>query len=119
MKGPSLKIKLLINPEIKVGDTVKLIDGSGLSLDPNQYPNAKKLYIVHSYPEYGFHSPLKTYEYKVIETGINDYVIEGALGKTAYLQDILITCNGVKLRTFSKSVVKVYNKRAVLLNIDK
>ena len=53
----SFKIKKLINKNIKVGDTVKIVDGSGISLKNNYN---KKIYIVNYYPELtGSNSNLK------------------------------------------------------------
>jgi len=102
MKSKSLKIKRLIDTEIKKGDTVRLIDGSGLTHISIEQP----FYIVRPYPEVtGEDKELEIIEAKVIETNITDYVTEGVCNN-CYLQDIIIKVGNAKFRTYSKSVAK-------------
>jgi len=100
----SLKLRTLINPEIKVGDKVHLIDGSGLtSID---FPD-NDFYIIYAY-ENLTKDPciLKNIESEVIEVGVNEYVSQGSCS-TAYVQDIVIKAGEVKFRTCSNFVIKI------------
>ena len=95
-----------VNSEIKKGDIVKLIDGSGLSLKENElYSNNKNHYIVFEYPELGFELPLKEYHFIVVETNITNRVGGGSYDYK-YLQDIIVECNGIQFRTASDFVSK-------------
>lgn len=97
----SFKIKKLINKNIKVGDTVKIVDGSGISLKNNYN---KKIYIVNYYPELtGSNSNLKDINATVVKTGVKNYVCEGVSG-FSFRQDVVIKIGNSEFRTFSKSL---------------
>lgn len=92
-----------INPEIKKGDKVRLIDGSGLTC-AKEYK--EQICIVFPYEEItGSKLPLRELTFTVTRTGIKDLVCSGVLG-TVYLQDIELEYNGVKFYNCSKFVSK-------------
>lgn len=101
------KLKFFINPDIKEGDIVQLIDGSGLHHDKLD----DKLFIVFSYPElFDSNEILKNLEFKVIKTNIKDRIstpVNHIYASFSFLLDIEIENNGVKLRTCSKFVTKI------------
>lgn len=102
MRKRSFKIKKYINPEIMVGDKVRLTDGSALTCNKLE----KDVYIANSYPELGIRGRLKDYDATVKEVGVTDRFCPGAFG-SGYLQDIVISINGVDFRTTSSCVTKV------------
>ena len=108
MKEYSYTLKSNINPDIKVGDKVNLIDGSGLTLNIDQYYHkAKQYFIVNSYPEAtGLNETLKDCEATVIKTGIVDKISLGCI-YWAYIQDVLIKVGNVEFRTCSQFVTKI------------
>ena len=85
MKG-SIKVNDYINPNIKTGDIVEIIDGSSLSLEGSN----DDYYIVYNYPELGIFKKLKECKFKVIATGVTDQINLSACEGQAYLQDIII-----------------------------
>ena len=96
-----LKLSRRINKDIKVGDTVRLTDGSGLTFDGD-----KKL-IIYSDPEItGSELKLLDLDFKVVETNVKDS-IAASVCNTFYLQDIAIEINGKIFRTCSSFVKKV------------
>lgn len=100
----TLKADNQINPEIKKGDVVKFIDGSSLSSDLVKNEN---LYIVNSYPQYfKSYESIEYIEGIVIEVGITDKYATGVVDNI-YLQDIVVSLNGFKVRTSSMHVKKV------------
>lgn len=100
MKTGSLEIRTLINKEIKKGDTVRLIDGSGLS----HIESTEAFYIIYAYyNETGLNQALKHIDAEVLEVGVCDYCVLGA-AKNVYLQDIVIKIGNAKFRTSSKFV---------------
>jgi len=98
----SRRIKKYIDPTIKVGDKIKIIDGSGLTVE-----SGKKVYIVYPYFEITKSNlNLQAIDGEVVETNINNYVSEGAV-ETCYLQDIIIKLGEGTFRTCSEFVKKV------------
>ena len=101
MKKESFKIRNLINPSIKIGDVVKLLDGSGLTCDEIQYP-----IIVRAYPDV-LESTRRIENLIAVVVGINQEYVTSPSFNEVYLQDISITINGILFRTASQFVVKV------------
>jgi hypothetical protein len=100
------KLQRLIDSEIKQGDLVKLVDGSGLTDELG-----KKLYIIHEYEEItGSSQKLEDIEWIVDEVGIDDIICDDYVPtarKIYYIQDIVVTNGICKLRTASKLVKKI------------
>jgi len=99
-------IKHYIDPTIKVGDIVRLIDGSALTHEE------KKCHIVFSYPKLtGIHKKLKFIDCIVLKVNItNKIAIDPSFTrntKIVYLQDIKIKCGNAVFRTSSGMVSKV------------
>ena len=101
MKKKSFKIRKLINPSIKIGDVVKLVDGSGLTCDEIQYP-----IIVRDYPDV-LESTRRIENLIAIVVGIGQEYVTNPSYDEVYLQDISITINGILFRTASQFVAKV------------
>jgi hypothetical protein len=96
-----LHLRRCINKDIKVGDTVKIVDGSGLT------HNGKRKYIYSSYESATKSKlPLSEMYFKVVETNVEDKISETANPKTFYLQDLAIEFKGVVFRTCSAFVRK-------------
>ena len=74
--------------DLKVNQTVKLVDGSSLtSIDAN---GLYDVYIVNSYPKLtGINGELKTLKALVIETNLKNHICSGVIGN-GYIQDTLI-----------------------------
>ena len=90
-----------INPSVKVGDKVKLIDGSGLT-PKNKYH--KDIYIVYQYPDItGSQKMLKELVFTVTKTNITNLVCTSSLDGV-YLQDIEIEFDGHIFYTCSEFV---------------
>ncbi len=88
---------------IKVGDKVKLRDGSGLSVKDK---DDMYVVIICSYHTLtGSLQPLKDLTATVIEVGLEDTV--SITDHSAYIQDIIIDINGCKFRTPSEFVYNV------------
>jgi hypothetical protein len=99
MGKASLKLKKYINPQIKVGDKVKLIDGSALS----HIKLKGDFYIVDSYPEItGEDALLKDIVGEVVKTKVKNSGCFGAFD--IYVQDIVVKLGKAKFRTCSKMV---------------
>lgn len=97
------KIERYIDSSIKVGDFVKMIDGSALSCDKN---NESEMFIVKAYPKLtGFQGTLKELNAEVVRVGITDNICMGVCGKV-YLQDIEIRIGDTIFRTASRLVTK-------------
>lgn len=89
----------------KVGDTVRIIDGSALTCDKSE----TDIYIVFSYPELtGNDTELKQLDFKIKQLGINNHFC-GGVGNKIYRQDALIEYNGVEFRTNSQALFKQEN----------
>jgi len=100
----TFEIKTHIDKDIKKGDLVYLIDGSGLSTYETE---GQELFIVRSYPKLtNSNSLLKELLFKVIETDVKTNVCMGVLG-CVRIQDIIIEINKTKFRTCSQFVKKV------------
>lgn len=105
----SFELFTYVDEKIKIGDRVKLFDGSALSLkEDEQYSNNEDHHIVFGYPNLGFDLPLKEYSFVVLETNIKNRV-GGGSDDFKYLQDIIVECNGIKFRTASKFVKQFNN----------
>lgn len=100
--GKSLKIERYINPDIKVGDKVRIKDGSALHCIT--YPD--RSFIIHNpYEEvFGVPDPMWDLPFTVVEANVEDYIDTFEICNTAYLQDIVVEYNGVQFRTCSKFV---------------
>lgn len=97
MKKITLEINERINPKVKEGDIVRLIDGSGLSCVDSD----SDFYIVYSYPEVtGINEQLKHIDAEVLKIGVEDRCVCGS-GDWAYKQDIVIKIGSAKFRTCS------------------
>lgn len=98
--------------DLQVGDTVKLIDGSGLVLVDSEKDTSNRThecYIVNAYPEKtGSSLPLKGIECEVLKVGEEGFFAKGALN-TIYKLDILIKCGEALLRTSSQFVRVIDN----------
>lgn len=107
MKNYSYRLEEHIDNKIKVGDVVKLTDGSALTLKKAQVGDKGEFHIVHSYPLFtGKEEILKDIECMVVETGVEDYVCMGVLD-IVRIQDIVVQCGNAKFRTCSKFVKKL------------
>ncbi len=103
----TLKIVNLVKQDLEVGDLVRLIDGSSLSL--NIKNPSETYYIIKSYFSVtGNSNHLEEIECKVLKVDIEDCYIEGAY-ESLYKQDILIKVGAAEFRTHS-SMVKKINK---------
>lgn len=101
-------IKEYIDPEIKVGDIVRVTDGSTLSTkDTSKY--TEDLYIVYDYPELtGSNLPIKELDAIVIETGVKDKVIVTSINFHVFIykQDIVLQIGETEFRCASQLVTK-------------
>ena len=104
----SFIIEKYIDDNIKVGDIVHLFDGSALTLHEDNVTKETEgdYFIPYNYPALGFKKPLKSYNWKVVETNITDRVASGVINNV-YLQDIIVECQGIKFRTSSGMVTKI------------
>lgn len=103
----SSTLKTYINPNIQLGDRVKLIDGSALSCDTHK----EDLYIVFSYPALtGSESTIKDMEGIVVEINVQDRILNSRGLSMAYLQDIVVSLGKANFRTCSKFVMKIQNE---------
>jgi len=102
----TLTLSSHINLKIKLNDKVRLIDGSGLTHYDNN--DIDELYIVLSYPKITkSERHLKDLIFEVDEIGLKTNVCTGY--NCAYIQDIVVSFNGVKFRTCSAFVENVNN----------
>ncbi len=96
------ELEYYIDPTIEVGDKVRMIDGSGLSIANS----SEEVYVVDSYPELlGTDRLLKNLIATVIAVGVETNGINGY--KTIYIQDIQIQIGEVVFNTCSQFVSKV------------
>lgn len=103
MSKVTLSIVEYINPAIKAGDKVRIVDGS--SLTPLNYVK-KDFYIVNSYPNLtGTGLKLEEITGEVIFTGIKNSVCTSY--DRAYLQDCVIQLGNGLFRTCSQFLKKV------------
>jgi hypothetical protein len=103
MNKKQYQIQKHINPEIQIGDMVRLIDGSGLT----HSSNVQDVYIILGYPQLvGSNLPLNVLDFKVVNTGITDLACGGVYDKV-YLQDIEIEYEGSIFYTCSKFVSRL------------
>lgn len=102
MDNKSKKIKRCINPDIKVGDIVRVWDGSGLSCDKSE----EQIYIILPYFNLtGSSEALKYLDFTVTKTNQSDHIVLGVLDN-CYLQDVAIEYNGVEFRCCSSFLTK-------------
>lgn len=99
----SIVVKTYIDPNINVGDSVVLIDGSGLScIDSDE-----EIYIVFDYPELtGSDEELRNLKGVVTEVGITNYVLINGFN-WGYVQDIVVKIGHSNFRTCSECVKKI------------
>lgn len=99
----SFIIKKRINPDIKVGDYVRVIAGSSFSsvLEP-----LRTLYVVNPYSELtGVGSVIHDIIGHVVEVKIDDAVLHSPID-SLYLQDIVVQLGKGLFRVASKHVIK-------------
>ena len=101
MKKESYKFKEFIDFSIKIGDLVRLVDGSGLSCEFIDYP-----IIVNSYHILNTTNTIEKLTGVVVNVN-QKYVTLNSTADTCYLQDIQISINGVLFRTASRFVKNV------------
>lgn len=115
MRKKTLNLLSYINPAIEVGDTVRFKDGSSLSCPDH---NDQDFYIVHAYPNFtGSSLNLKEMLGKVVETGVTDKIIVGAVDN-AYVQDIAVQLGDAIFRTSSKMVEFVPQRLTVNVELS-
>jgi hypothetical protein len=99
MDKRSLKLVKYKNPQIKVGDKIKLIDGSALS----HITEKGDFYIIHSYRKLtGSDLPLEDIVGEVVKTNVKNHGCFGAFD--IYVQDIVVKLGKAKFRTCSQFV---------------
>lgn len=99
----SRELIYLIDHSIKVGDKVRITDGSALTCDESD----SDVYIVYAYPKLtGSIEKLKDIEGTVIATSINNRVCSGACD-TIYLQDCIVQLGDAVFNTASGLLTKV------------
>jgi len=99
MDKSSLKLVKYKNPQIKVGDKIKLIDGSALS----HITEKGDFYIIHSYRKLtGSDLSLEDIVGKVVKTNVKNRGCFGAFD--IYVQDIVVKLGKAKFRTCSQFV---------------
>jgi len=105
MQNNTLKIRRCINPTIKVGDQVQLIDGSGLS---DEVSKNGDIFITNSYSHLTRSTkPLDQLVGIVDAINLDDQVLPANEIERAYLQDCRIKINGHPFRTCSQFVKKL------------
>lgn len=103
----SIELKFRKKSDIKIGDSVFLIDGSGLtSIDCID----KSIYIVYPYPEITKDSrSLQNIEGTILEINIDNHAcVYGNV--TAYVQDVIVKIGEGRFRTCSNFVSKINSK---------
>lgn len=106
MKKQFKEIRSHIDENIKIGDTVRLIDGSGLC--SITHPN-KAFYIIYSYPFVtGSHLILTDMTAEVVQINISNIVSWEEYHSLGYCYqlDIIIKLGDALFRTCSKFVTK-------------
>lgn len=94
-----------IDPNITVGDTVTLIDGSGLCPVERDSTN---YYINNSYPnKTGVRARLDEIPCEVLVTGIDNTITNSSVSSIAYLLDIKVQVGNARFYTCSKFVRKI------------
>jgi hypothetical protein len=103
----TLELYIDCDEDIKVGDVVRLHDGSSVTLDPGYFKNINEnVYIIYSYPELiGEYSILKDIDCEVVEVGIKNK-ISHSNSDFCYLQDILVKIGSGYIRVSSGHVRK-------------
>lgn len=97
----SVKINFEVNTKIKVGDSIRIFDGSSLSRKDD---NRRSYYIVNSYPAIiGTNDDLNEIIGSVVETNITDQIHISNFD-WGYLQDIVIKLGDSEFRTSSRMV---------------
>jgi len=95
-----------INPTIKVGDKVRIFDGSGFSISDYE----EDAYIVFPYPKlFGNDLEVKEMEFTVVSINETDRIIQGG-GNNFLLQDLILKAPNGKIVFSSSSFVKLYTK---------
>jgi hypothetical protein len=97
----SIFLKHLVDSDIKVGDVVRVIDGSGFSPVDERDP---KLIV---FPIEGYSSNICEMTATVIATGVKNYGVNGAFPDEYYVQDTLIDIRGHLFRTCSQFLAKI------------
>jgi len=113
MEKNSFEVKSHTNPSIKVGDQVKIIDGSSLSCIGVK----GDFYIVNQYPdETGSTKKLEDIVGTVLEVGITNFIVPGY--KTGYIQDARVSFGKAQFRTCSEFLIKVKNEDVVNIGLE-
>ena len=103
MQKATLIIRKFINPDIKAGDKVMIVDGSAFT--PLNFIE-ENYYIVDAYPKItGSEKIIKDIEGEVIFTNLTDNVTSGV--DSVYLQDCIIQLGNGLFRTASQFLKKV------------
>jgi hypothetical protein len=106
MKKSAYKIGRHVDPTIKVGNIVTIIDGSGLSPMEEYYKNC---YIVDAYPDLtGSDLNLMAIHGEVTNVGISDIVTDMDNNlSSCYGVDITVKLGNAEFYTCSKFVTKI------------
>lgn len=94
-----------INPSIRVGDKVRMVDGSAFSYSGKQ---TESLLITQSYPELtGLNANIKNIDATVLAVNINNVATLSHVIDAAYITDIKLSIGVGEFFTCSKFVEKV------------
>ena len=114
MKKLTYTIRKFINPDIKVGDRIYVIDGSGFTIVTDEVDENKidSYFIINSYPHItGIDEVLCKIIGTVVEINITDKICpRGTIN--CYLQDIVVSLGNAKFRTCSDFVKKIKSKKS-------
>lgn len=96
----TLRVDRNINPDVKVGDKIKLTNAETLThmLYEGDFD------LLRKYPMLGIHETLDVIVGTVITTGITDFVVERDGKYVTYVQDIIVKVSGNMFRTSSRAV---------------
>lgn len=100
-----ITLRKLINPSIKVGDKVRMVDDSAFSYSGKQ---TESLFITQSYPELtGLNANIKDIDATVLAVNINNVATLSHVIGAAYITDIKLSIGVGEFFTCSKFVEKV------------
>ena len=104
-KDDKVQVHFHVNDNIKIGDNVKLFDGSAVTYIE---PTLETIYIVNAYSELtGTYDILKNIVGKVIEVNIRNKVVPSGIDDYMYGQDIVVQLGIGLFRTCSQFVALV------------
>lgn len=97
----SIKLVVLKNPQIKIGDRVYLRDGSGVT----PVTSNEEVYIVNAYPHLtGRDEKLMDMIGVVVAINVCEYVCRAGFNDNLYLQDVVVCLGEGLFRTCSEFV---------------